>query len=350
MTKPRQGLDPLLSEAIIGTIREPMIVLGDDLRVIVASASFYKTFNTSAEDTLDKLFHELGNGQWDVPLLRTMLEEVISRRENLDSYEVTHDFEDIGTRTMVINAREIVYKNDIKKMLVSIHDITDRRKVEEDKDRLMKQKDTLLLEMRHRIANSLQLIASVILLKAGSVKSEESRLHLQDAHERILSIATVQRNLDPVGDDHAVPVVEYLTTLCASIAKSMVGGRKPITIEVRGGSGTVSPDEAISMGLITTELVINALKHAFPGNEGEIKISFDSDSTGWKLAIADDGIGLTAAKTEDTTDGLGSSIVESLANQLNAIVKRESPGRGTLVTIIHKIGMGINRPPASASR
>src|SRR3989338_274650 len=349
MSKGRGGLDPALSEAIIGTIREPMIVLSEDLRVIIASPSFYKTFRTAPPETSDYFFYELGNGQWNIPELRNLLERVISQKETVEAFEVTHDFKDVGKRTMLIDAREIVYNNDIRKMLVSIHDITDRRKIEKDKEKLMKEKDTLLKEMRHRIANSLQLIASVILLKAGSVKSEESRIHLEDAHERILSIATVQRNLDPTGDDSEVPLVDYLTILCTSLAKSMMGGRKPIAIVVSGTRGSSTTDEAISLGLITTELVMNSLKHAFPSGEGQIQVIYISEPTGWRLNIIDDGVGLNATQKQDG-DGLGTSIVESLASQLNAVVTRESSGRGTFVSVIHKVGMGDTRAPVSAAR
>jgi two-component sensor histidine kinase len=207
---------------------------------------------------------------------------------------------------------------------------------------LMHQKDTLLKEMRHRIANSLQLIASIILLKSGTVTSEESRLHLQDAHDRILSIATVQRNLDPTGDDAAVPVVEYLKTLCQSIAKTMIGGRKPIILTVSGGSGTADPDEVISIGLITTELVINALKHAFPSGEGLVKITYESDMPKWKLSIGDNGIGL-AATAKISKEGLGSNIIDSLAKQLKADVGRVSSSDGTVVSITYPRALAAKR-------
>ncbi|HEV8666688.1 MAG TPA: sensor histidine kinase [Candidatus Paceibacterota bacterium] len=198
----------------------------------------------------------------------------------------------------------------------------------------MHQKDTLLKEMRHRIANSLQLIASIILLKAGSVQSDESRQHLEDAHDRILSIATVQRNLDPSGDDSEVPVVAYLKTLCQSLAKSMIGGRKPITLTVSGGDGVVTPDEAIGLGLITTELVINAMKHAFPSGEGEVQVTYNNDADKWELSIGDNGVGLAATAKADY-EGLGSNIVDSLANQLGADINRESSEQGTTVSISH---------------
>ncbi len=332
---PTHGLDPQLSEAIFGTIREPLIVLNKDLRVIVASRAFYEKFHTPFGDVEDRLFYELGNGQWNIPELRTLLEKVIPEKQTVEGYEVAHDFNVLGKRIMMINAREIKYADGEKKMLLSIEDITEQRATEEQRRNLMTQKDTLLKEMRHRIANSLQLIASIILLKAGSVPSEESRLHLEDAHDRILSIATVQRNLDPTGDDHEVPVVQYLDTLCKSLAKSMIGGRKPITLIVRGGSGTVTPDEAISLGLLTTELVINCLKHAFPSGEGQVTITYEAQASNWKLEIRDDGVGYDISQKVNP-DGLGTSIVESLSNQLNARVTRESSNRGTIVSITHE--------------
>ena len=269
-----------------------------------------------------------------------LLEKVIPEQKIIENYEMEHEFEKLGRRIMMINAREIKYRNDQRKMLLSIQDITKQRVAEEQKGKLMKQKDTLLKEMRHRIANSLQLIASIILLKAGRVQSEESRLHLEDAHDRIISIATVQRNLDPSGDDSEVPVGQYLTTLCQSLAKSMIGGRKPITLMVKGGKSTVTPDEAIGLGLITTELVINALKHAFPGGEGEVVIAHDGDSQNWKLTISDNGIGLPPVETL-SKDGLGTSIIESLTNQLDARVSRTSSNKGTAVTI-SKIHSKVN--------
>ncbi|HEY4513838.1 MAG TPA: histidine kinase dimerization/phosphoacceptor domain -containing protein [Candidatus Paceibacterota bacterium] len=236
MNKPTLGLDPQLTDAVIGTLREPLIILDKNLHVIVASRAFYDTFGVEYEDVHGKMFYELGNGEWNIPPLRTLLEQVIPGKSNVEGYEVEHNFRKLGRRTMVINAREIKFDNRRRNMLLSISDVTQQRKTQRDKENLMLQKDTLLKEMRHRIANSLQLIASIILLKAGSVKSEESRLHLEDAHDRILSIATVQRNLDPTSEGSLVPVVDYLRILCESLARTMIGGRKPISIKVTGGA------------------------------------------------------------------------------------------------------------------
>ena len=333
MDKPTEGLGSELTLAIIDTLREPIVILDKKLRVVVGSRAFYDRFGVDYNKIHGKEFSKLGSGEWDIPALISLLAQVIPEKTKVEGYEVVHTFERLGLRVMILNARSIKLNNKRHDIFISITDITEERKARRDKENLMLQKDTLLKEMRHRIANSLQLIASIILLKAGSVKSEESKAHLEDAHDRIISIATVQRNLDPTSEGSLVPVLDYLKTLCESLAKSMIGGRKPITLKVTGGGGTVTPDEAIGLGLITTELVMNSLKHAFPNSEGQITVTYTSTGASWKLSIGDDGVGLRATAVSGA--GLGTSIVESLANQLNADVDRISTKRGTVVSISH---------------
>ncbi|MDP2703795.1 MAG: histidine kinase dimerization/phosphoacceptor domain -containing protein [bacterium] len=335
VNKHAKGLGSELTEAIVDTLSEPIIILDENLRVVVGSRAFYDKFEVDYEKVHGKKFSELGSGEWNIPPLITLLSQVIPEKTKIEGYEVMHTFERLGLRVMILNARSIKLNDEQQNIFVSITDITGQRKTERDKENLMLQKDTLLSEMRHRIGNSLQLIASIILLKAGSTKSEESRVHLEDAHERILSIATVQRNLDPTSEGSLVSVSDYLRALCESLAKSMIGGRKPITIKVTGGGGAVTPDEAIGLGLITTELVMNSLKHAFPEGQGQIAVTYEAKAKKWKLSIGDDGVGLSATHMA-SREGLGTSIVESLANQLNAKIQRESTTRGTVVSIVGK--------------
>lgn len=333
MGKSMKSLDPSLMEAIVDTLREPIVILDSDLRVVVGNRAFYDTFEVDYQKIHGKKFSELGSGEWNIPALTDLLTQVIPGKTKIEGYEVVHMFNRLGLRVMILDARSIKSSDEHQGIFVSITDITERRKTERDKENLMLQKDTLLQEMRHRIANSLQLIASIILLKADSVKSKESRAHLEDAHDRIISIATVQRNLDPTSEGSLVPVLDYLRVLCDSLAKTMIGGRKPITLTVTGGGGTVTPDEAIALGLITTELVINTLKHAFPDGAGQITVTYASKGKKWKLSVGDDGVGLTA--TDARGEGLGTGIIETLANQLDAEVSRVSTKRGTVVSVFH---------------
>lgn len=325
----------MLTRAIIDTIREPLLVLDADLRILVASPSFYTTFKVLPSDTNGKLVYELGNGQWNIPALRGLLKGVIPDNATVDAFEVEHDFPTIGKRIMLLSSREIRYENGQRKSLLTIYDVTERRALEEQRERLIQQKDLLLKEMRHRVANSLQLIASILLIKAGIVESEETRTHLEDAYDRIMSIATVQRQLDPVALGDEVAVKPYLEALCASLTRSMVGGRRPITIHVLADEGTTSSEAAISFGLLTTELVINAIKHAFPENRtGTVMVTYESRGPAWTLSIADNGVG-QSKQAPDSRHGLGTSIVAALADQLHAETHTESSPTGTKVSFTH---------------
>ena len=188
--------------------------------------------------------------------------------------------------------------------------------------------------MQHRVANSLQIIASILLLKARTVQSEETRLHLQDAHQRVMSVATVQQQLHASGPNERIEIGPYLTKLCASLAASMVGDRRPISIEVKATSGSATSSEAVSFGLIVTELVINALKHGFPaGAEGEILVGYDMAILAGvsRLPTIDRGQG--SAPASPHTLALARGIVEALAHQLEATVQKTSGPQGTAVTI-----------------
>jgi chemotaxis protein methyltransferase CheR len=175
-----------LAEAIVDTVREPLIVLDRELRVVAASRSFYRTFGVEAGTTEDRMLFELGDGQWNIPALRTVLEDIIPKHRTVEAYEVEHEFPILGRRVMLLNARRVFDEaGSDSAILLAIEDVTQRRDSEREKDELFRQKEVLLQEMQHRVANSLLIIASILLLKARTVQSEEIRLHLQDAHQRM---------------------------------------------------------------------------------------------------------------------------------------------------------------------
>ena len=254
-----------LAQSIVDTVREPVVVLDQDLRVIAASRSFYSSFEVRPEETQGRLLFSLGDGQWDIPKLRMLLEKIIPQHGVMDDYEVEHEFPDIGHRTMLLNAREVHYQEGAcSTILLGIQDVTGQRILEREKDDLLKQKDVLLMELQHRVSNSLQIIASIILMKARTVNSEETRRHLQDAHKRVMSVAAVQQQLHTHGAGGTIELVPYLTELCEAIALSMISEERPVSIKMTGKGGNASCRQAESLGLIVTELVMNALKHAFP--------------------------------------------------------------------------------------
>src|SRR3984957_17302532 len=297
-----------LAQSIVDTVREPVIVLDKRLRVIAASRSFYTAFEVSPEETQGKLLYALGDGQWDIPKLRLLLEKIIPEHGVMEDYEVEHEFPHLGTRIMCLNARQVFYKEGADTtILLGIEDVTVRRNLEHEKDDLLQQKEILLEEIQHRIANSLQIIAGIILMKAKTVGSEETRTLLQDTHDRVISIATVQQQLNASGIIGPIEMLPYLTRLGDALASSMIGNDRPITLTVVGTAGSLSSRQAESLGLITTELVMNALKRSFPRQNmtGRINIAYDVDGTNWKLSVADNGIGKPDGAFAQPKPGLG---------------------------------------------
>ena len=185
-----------LAQGIVDTVHEPILVLDEELRVIAASRSFYLAFKVGAEDTQGRLLYTLGDGQWDIPKLRVLLEKIIPEHGVMEGYEVEHEFPGLGQRTMRLNARQLFYREGANRtILLGIEDVTVQRALEREKEELLRQKGVLLEELQHRVANSLQIIASILLMKARAVQSPETRLHLEDAHQRVLSVAAVQTHL-----------------------------------------------------------------------------------------------------------------------------------------------------------
>jgi PAS domain S-box-containing protein len=128
-----QALQDALEYAgnIIETLREPFVVLDKDLRVVTANRSFYQNFHATPHETQGRFIYDLGNRQWDIPKLRTLLEEVLPRDHAFEGFEVEHDFLTLGRKVMVLNARRIRKPgNHSELILLAIEDITDRRTAE----------------------------------------------------------------------------------------------------------------------------------------------------------------------------------------------------------------------------
>jgi len=327
-----------LAKAIVDSVRHPLAVLDHQLRLVAASRSFYKAFQLTPDDALGKPLYEINDGSWDIPELRELLGAIAEDKATVEEMEVDREFPAVGHRIMLLNARKVIYAKGLHTtVLLTFEDITHRRAIERQVQELLDEKDTLLLEMQHRVANSLQIIASILLLKARTVQSEETRLQLEDAHKRVLSIAAVQQHLHVVGGGKPIEVGHYLTRLCETLANSMIGDSRPISLKVEADAGVSNSHDAVSIGLIVTELVMNALKHAFPSAtpDAAIIVSYRVAGPDWKLTVSDNGIGKPDASAAAVTPGLGTSLIKALTRQLKAVVDNVSNSRGTAVSVTH---------------
>jgi diguanylate cyclase (GGDEF)-like protein/PAS domain S-box-containing protein len=146
------------SDAIIATVREPLLVLDKELRIITANRSFYRTFQVNPEETEKQLIYDLGNRQWNIPGLRDLLENILPRNNAFEDFEVEHDFISIGRKIMLLNARKIYREmNHVEMILLAIEDITERKKAEEQLKLLASMDGLTGIANRRHLDNTLDL-------------------------------------------------------------------------------------------------------------------------------------------------------------------------------------------------
>jgi two-component sensor histidine kinase len=334
-----------LAQTIVETVREPLLVLDSDLKILAASGSFFRSFKIEPKNTVGQQLFSLDDGAWNIPALHQLLERIIPEHSVMEGFEVTHEFPRVGPRTFLLHARRANNEDDVRMtILLGFEDVTERRFIEHEKERLqdqtddlLRQKEMLLAEMQHRIVNSLQIIASILILKARAVTSEETRLHLQDAHRRVMSVAAVQQHLHSSVVGEQIEIGPYLTKLCESLAGSMIGESRPAVLDVVAGKGAMISPDAVCIGLIVTELVINSLKYAFPKQKesATVAVRFEMNGADWKLSVSDNGIGRPDSGGPAGRGGLGTSLVNALANQLDAKVSSTTGTDGLSVSVAH---------------
>lgn len=339
--------DPGLSLALamVAASAAPLLLIDGDLKIVAVSNSFCRTFGLDAEIAFGRPLTELGAGEWNVPQLKMLLESTADGAAAIDAYEMDLKRPDRPDRRLVVNVQKLAYADPDKlRLLVAITDVTDARlatKKDQDQlrvnaarnDELAAENDALMQEIRHRVANSLQIIASVLMQNARSAQSEEAREHLRNAHARVMSIADLQLQLAGATTG-TVELRAYLTKLCATIAASMIPDLTRLGLEVVAEDVTVDAGVSVSIGLVVTELVINALKHAFPDNgAGKITVDYQTEGPMWTLSVSDNGLGMP--KGAPATSGLGTSIIQALARQLQARVDLDDMNPGTKVSLVH---------------
>ena len=325
-----------LALAVVVASDVPVLLLDESLVIVAASRSFTRTFGMDAVNVAGMALYDIDHHHWDVPRLRSLISATLAGMAEVDAYELDIQSSTGVARRVVLKAQQLEYGvAGPKRLLVTAIDVTELRRNAALQQSLMHDNAVLLHEIQHRVANSLQIIASILMQSARKVQSEEVRGHLSDAHQRVMSIATLQRQLTESPDGN-VRLAPYVVQLCQSISASMIFDHAILSIKTDIDDVTVNSEESVSIGLVITELVINALKHAFPNDmPGEVVVVYTVRPGGWTLSISDDGIGMP--QSPDTAPaGLGTSIVEALAKQLDASITVSRQAPGTKVTLIHQ--------------
>ncbi|HWV96783.1 MAG TPA: response regulator [Xanthobacteraceae bacterium] len=196
---------------------------------------------------------------------------------------------------------------------------------------LAAEREVLLREVNHRVGNSLQIIASLLHLQANSSDDDDVKAALSNAMGRVAAVAQVHRRLYTSHDLKSVVLNQYLEALLEDLRRSAEGNRMS-RLTLKAEPIEIDPDRAVAIGIIVNELVMNAVKYAYPDGPGPIHIQLASKGDMLELSVTDDGVGLNA-KADPRSTGMGQRIVNAMASKLNAGVERDPDHAGTRIVL-----------------
>lgn len=211
---------------------------------------------------------------------------------------------------------------------------------------LAAERELLLREVNHRVGNSLQIIASLLQLQASS-SDENVKTALIDAVGRVTAVAQVHRKLYTSHDLQRVSLDQYLAGLLDDLRRSAEGEKlSQLTLEAEPLE--IDPDRAVAIGIVVSELVINALKYAYPDGSGPIHVEAARNGEQVAIVVADQGVGLSTGPAPGST-GLGRRIIDAMATKLNAVISINSGASGTRVSVSFPVDRKAQAPKQSAA-
>jgi len=356
------------AEAIVEAVQTPLVALNAGLQVKKANRSFYETFPVSSSETTDISLFELGNGQWNIPKLRQILEDILGNDVQLINFELDHLFEQLGPKTILLNACKVQREDQVPMILLSIEDITDRKHLETERSQLLQQeqlarqqaekanrvKDEFLANLSHELRNPLTpILAWSQMLRSGKLKEAETHRALEVIErsakaqaqliEDLLDISRItngklQLSISPI--DLQVVVQRALEGVQLSATA------KNIEIVSHLNSTTVLGD-IDRLQQVLWNILSNAIKFTPAG--GRVEIVMQDLENHAEVRVTDTGKGIapellpyifdrfrqgdSSPTKTDQGLGLGLSIVYHLVELHGGTVQAESPGEGQGATI-----------------
>ncbi|MCC5649019.1 PAS domain-containing protein [Nostoc sp. XA013] len=360
------------AEAIVETVQVPLLVLDSDFRVNKANRSFYETFQVLTSETTQSLIFELGNGQWNLPGLQQILEDILANDTTIQNLEVEHRFEQIGQKTMLINGWKIVQQGESQRILLAIEDISDRKQFELERSQLLAQeqsarqeaenanqaKNEFLSNLSHELRNPLNTILGwAQLFRTRNLDSEA----VTRAWEVVERSANVQAQLiDDMLDLSRITsgklhlktrLIDLVSVVNAAIESIEFSAEaKGIQIVSQLNSATVVGDFD-RLQQVLWNLLSNAIK--FTPGDGRVGVMLEAVYSHAEIRVSDTGIGIPAdllpyvferfrqgdSSSSKTTQGLGLglSIVRHIVELHGGTVQAQSRGQGQGTTIIIRL-------------
>jgi two-component system, cell cycle sensor histidine kinase PleC len=315
------------SDSIINTVREPLIALDQDLRVVSVSRSFYDFFKVIPEDTVGQLIYDLGNKQWDIPKLRELLETILPQKTTFDNYEVEHDFATIGRRIMLLNARQIERSMGKERIiLLAIEDITERKEIEAGLEktrnelnelateltRVARVKSEFLANMSHELRtplNSINGFSEVLFDETFGPLNEKQKKyvnnvlisgrHLLQLINQILDMAKVEAGKMKLSL-LLLPMKSLLNEISMLVADLVSKKKLQMSLEIDTGLPDIHADE-----LKVKEIIYNLLSNAvkFTPEGGRIGMKAKKSGSEIQIEVWDTGVGIAHENIEKIFEG-----------------------------------------------
>jgi signal transduction histidine kinase len=318
------------AENIVNTVREPLLVLNPDLRVRSASDSFYKMFQATPEETLNRTVYELGNHQWDIPELRVLLGELLPRNRSMNDFQVTHNFASIGQKTMLLNAR--IIEQGAPLILLAIEDITDRKLSEamlRDANADLKH---FAFAASHDLQEPLRMVTSYTQLLAKQYKDKLGKDadtyigYAVEGAQRMETLLKDLRNYWAVNEEKLDQPVRVDSNAVLKTALDF------LAIPIRETGAVVNHDplppimaEELPLALLFQNLISNALKYHRKGTPPKIRVSAQQKDHEWNFSVRDNGIGIEEEH------------LEKIFAPFKRLHGRNIPGSGIGLAICQKI-------------
>jgi two-component system CheB/CheR fusion protein len=341
------------ASGIVATVRAPLLVLDPELRVRTANPAFYQTFEVTPESTEGQLLYELGNGQWNIPALRRLLEEVLPLDQNVVDFEVDHEFEQIGRRIMLLNARRLIAPGGPPSISIflSIEDVTLQRRLEADSSRQLaelsaadRSKDEFLAMLAHELRNPLGPLQNALhLAQQGPRADAATTASAWQVMDRQLGHLT--RLVDDLVDAARVTsgrivVRKELVDVPALVRRTVDSIESTATARGQGMTLSVPTDERVLVAADPTRLeqvLGNLLRNAskFTGEGGHIWVTVEIEPPS-----AGDGGGSVVVRVRDDGIGIAPEMlprVFDLFAQADQTLARSRGGLGVGLTIVRRV-------------